>query len=209
MLDDTEDNDYAPIEKVEKKNSLKSLTMSALLTARVNNYTELQKRYAEYRAKGFKMADSAQKAGSKATGRGGLSRTGWQFEQLEGMKEYITYLHEKRARASVLDEVELVEYLREQRRLAISNNKISDANKAVELLALMCGAIGVKSAKQEKLEKVDKSKGNSKNNINAFKDEDLEPESNKRLKAITELLREVDRRDTSKVEDSSNNVTNN
>src|ERR1700761_36952 len=103
---------YPEITKVRSVSSTKEEKMPEALAGLVANFTPLQLRYADCRAKGLKQSDAAKKAGSKATDRGSLGRVGHQFEQLSGMKEYISFLYEKRARASVLDEIELVEKAR-------------------------------------------------------------------------------------------------
>lgn len=102
------------------------------------------RKYAEFRAKGLSQALAAEKAGSKANPKtGALSRVGYSFEQLDGIKEYIVWLEQRRAQASVIDDIEIVDKLREIYTEAFSNGKFGDAVKAVELMGHMIGAFSM------------------------------------------------------------------
>lgn len=176
--------------KLETKNQTKKATMPKELEAVVANFTPLQKRYAEYRSKGLKQSDAAQKAGSQAQGRAALGRVGYNLEQLDGMKEYIAYLYEKRSRAAVLDEIEIVEKLRANYEEAVAAGRIDWANKAVELMGMMVGAFKqVPNSNKE-----DGTKAKTKNNVNAFKNDDEEVSASDKIKTINSLIQSMDLR---------------
>ena len=110
--------------------------MSPTLKKKVETMTPLQRKYAEYRARGLSKADSAQKAGSEAGTRAALSRIGYQMEENEdnGVAEYIMFLQTQRARYFVVEESEVIEMLREVYRNSMESGKFNEANKAAELL---------------------------------------------------------------------------
>lgn len=177
------------IEKVDKVtglNSTKELRMPADLEKKVDLMTSLQKRYADYRSKGLRQADAALKAGSEAKGRASLGRVGYNLEQVDGMKEYISYLYEKRARAAVVDEIEIIEGLRANIEAAMELGRIDWANKSLELMGQMIGAF--KAAPQSQTKEAPTQ--SSKNNINAFKDGETSEEvsQDEKLKRIQMLM---------------------
>lgn len=151
------------------------------------------KRYAEFRAKGLKQADAAVKAGSSANGRSAQSRVGWNTEQIKGIKEYIEWLIYSRAKASVVDDHEIIQKLRKVYDEAMMAGKFNDANKALEHMANMIGAFDknkpskaqqdIKSSKTEKI----------KENTKAFT-EDLEgQEEDVRLRKLKRMLDDVNK----------------
>lgn len=176
-----------PVDTVKAVNQTKPIAMPKDLQVLVDQMNTIQKRYAEFRSKGLKQSDAAQKAGSKASGRAALGRVGYQWEQLPGMKEYISFLYEKRARASVVDEIEIIEKLRANYELAIENGRIDHANKAVELMGMMIGAFKTNQTKEVK----EVAKGGPKNNIDAFKNEGEETTQDDRVKRINNLMKTV------------------
>lgn len=174
--------------RVAGNHTTKTLTMDSTLARKVAQFTGLQKRYAEYRAKGFKQSDSALKAGSKASDRAALGRVGYSFEQLDGMKEYISFLYEKRARASVIDEIELVEKLRAVFEESMEDKNFTSANKSVELMGLMIGAFKKDAAVAPK---ESSSKTKTSNNLEAFKEADQDVSSSDKLKSINSLMKSM------------------
>ena len=156
------------------------------LKTKLENLTPFARKYAEYRAKGLKQADAAQKAGSQATTRNSLTRVGYNAEQLDGVKEYILWLEHKRAKAAVLDDLELIDKARDIYDQAMAAEKYGDANKALETLCKIAGVFDHSPIKET--EKKDKNK--KKNNTGAFK-EDIEHESpEERIIRLQKLLQQ-------------------
>lgn len=176
---------HPAITKVEGVHQTKELKMPEDLRNKVDRFTPMQKRYGEYRSKGLRQADSASKAGSVAKERAALGRVGYAWEQLEGMKEYIAFLYEKRAQMAVLDEIEIVEKLRANLERALELDRVDWANKTLELMGLMIGAFkttGVKdNGKKEKPKE-------SRSNVDAFKPEGEEVTQDQRLKDIHAIM---------------------
>lgn len=162
-----------------------NLEMSKGLKILVERFTPLQKRYAEFRAKGLTQAEAALKAGSKAGNRQALGRVGYGWEQEQGMKEYIAYLYEKRARMSVLDEIELIEKLRANYELAMESGRVDWANKSLEIMGLMIGAFDKNKKPSAKDIK------DPQNSVESNLKEELVQEGTHedKLKAINSLLR--------------------
>src|SRR5690606_25894954 len=100
----------------------------------VERLTPMQKRYAEYRSKGMKQADAAKKSGSTAKDRNALTRTGYNWEQVDGMKEYIAFLYQKRAESALLDEIEILERVRQAVDHAMDIDRPDWAIKGIELM---------------------------------------------------------------------------
>lgn len=185
------ESDLVAISRVEGVNQTKVTKMPDELRNKVDQFTPMQKRYGEYRSKGLKQADAASKAGSSAKERSALGRVGYNWEQLDGMKEYIAFLYEQRAKASVLDEIEIVEGLRKNLELAIEMGRIDWANKTLELMGLMIGAYHKGNVN-------DKPKGkgketNVKTNTDAFKPEGEEITEGQRMKEIQALMNSLSR----------------
>ena len=141
------------------------------LVAKLDKLSPLARKYCEFRAKGLSQADSAEKAGSKAKGRAALGRVGWNTEQQLGVKEYVLWLEHQRARASVIDDVEIAEKFRRVYDEAMLNNKFQDANKALEHLGNMVGAFANKGNTENQNNKDKQTKNTdkaAKNNTKAF-----------------------------------------
>ena len=165
--------------------------MSPTLKKKVETMTPLQRKYAEYRARGLSKADSAQKAGSEAGTRAALSRIGYQMEENEdnGVAEYIMFLQTQRARYFVVEESEVIEMLREVYRNSMESGKFNEANKAAELLGSYIGMFGKNAGKQTQ----EGNNGNSTttNNVNAFKDEGENVQG--RIKKFGHLLKDLEK----------------
>lgn len=158
------------------------------LKNKLANLSSFARKYAEYRAKGLRQPDASLKAGSKAKGRAALGRVGWNTEQLEGVKDYILWLEHKRAKASVIDDLELVDKLREVYDEAMRAGKYNDANKAVELLGNMIGAFAKDKGSNPIAEKHEAS---SKNDTKAFKEEIEGREVDERVKKLQKMLEDA------------------
>ena len=63
-----------------------------------DNLTGFQKTYCEYRSKGLSQSVSAEKAGSNSQDKQALASVGYSIEQLPGVKDYLAYLKEERAK---------------------------------------------------------------------------------------------------------------
>jgi hypothetical protein len=153
------------------------------LQSKVERMTPFQKKYAQYRATPMKQADAAKRAGSNGSSRASLTRVGYNTEQQEGVKEYIAFLMEARAKFAMVDSVEVIDKLRRNYDEALALGKIADANKAVELMATMAGLIG-KNTAGNKQKDLDGRK--TSNNIDAFKEEGETAEE--RLKKLSNFL---------------------
>ena len=108
----------------------------------VQNLTSFQRTYCEYRSRGLSQSVSAEKAGSQASNRETLGRTGYQVEQVAGVKEYINYLKEEKAEVFPIDELEIVSKLRDVYREAMEAGKYKDANVALEMMGTIIGIFG-------------------------------------------------------------------
>lgn len=182
------------IKRVEGVKSTKSVALSPELKAQVEQFTPMQKRYAEYRSKGLRQADAAQKGGSRATGRAALGRVGYQWEQLLGMKEYIAHLYEKRARASIVDEIEIIEKLRANYDLAIEEGRVDWANKTLELMGALIGAFHAPiRASTAVAASTTKTEAASTGGVSAFKPEGEEQSDTERLKLVNNLVKAMSR----------------
>lgn len=165
-------------------NSNTTEKMPEEIKRKVELMTTLQRKYCEYRARGLKQADAAQKAGSSASDRQSLNRVGWNIEQVEGAKEYINWLMELRARQACVDENEIIEKIRRVYDEAMDNGKYSDANNAAKMLGEMIGAFQKKQTVVE-----EKEQKKVKNNVDAFKDHGDTVEE--RAKRLQTLLQEI------------------
>ena len=171
--------------------------MPELLQAKLEKLSPFTKRYAEFRAKGLKQSDASKKAGSNASTRKSLGRVGYNTEQQDGVKEYIAWLDYRRAKASVIDDLEIIDKLREVYDNALADGKYSDANKAVEHLANMSGLFEKNKADAKKSSKDNSSFSNSengtennsslKNDTSSFTDELEGLETEDRLKRLRVL----------------------
>jgi hypothetical protein len=164
--------------------SNEQIKMSDDLKRKLEHLTVLQKRYAEYRARGLPQSEAALKAGSKGSTKESLGRTGYNMEQVVGVKEYIDFLILKRASAAMVDNVEIIDKLRDTYEQAMEDGKYGDANKAIEHLMTMGGFSGKSNTSATA-----KESKTAKNNIDAFKEEgDTKAE---RLKKLQALIKEV------------------
>ncbi len=157
------------------------------LRLRVESLSPVQRKYCEFRVKGLKQADACEKAGSEAKERTSLGKIGWSYEQMPAAKDYLAWLHEKRAKAACVDDIEIITNLRAIVESAMASEKYSDAVKATELLGNMIGVFSQKKApKQDQDIK-------TKNNINAFKEEEESNSENidKRMEKIHKLMMQM------------------
>ena len=159
------------------------------LRSAVERMTTFQRRYCEYRGRGLNQPDSAQKAGSKAADRQALGRVGYNLEtSVKGAREYIAYLQAVKAEAACVDELEIIEGLRNVVKESMDNGKFNDANKALELLGSYIGMFGKNKVAGDQTT----NQGNTntiKNNVNAFKDEgETIEDRTKRLGTILNIV---------------------
>lgn len=142
------------------------------LHALVDQMSPMQRRYAEYRARGLSQTDAAIKAGSKGQTREILGRVGYNMEyEIKGLKDYIAFLQKKTAEAAMLTSTEIIEKLREVYEQAMKDGKYSDANKALELMGNAIQLFkqqgkGSSTPIQDEVES-----RTTKNNVGAFKEE--------------------------------------
>lgn len=162
--------------------------MSKELYRKVEKMTTFQRKYAEYRGRGLNQADSALKAGSKSKDRGALGRVGYNTEAtVDGVKEYIAYLQNLKAKSACVSETEIIEMLRDTYRSAMESGKFADANKAAELLGSYIGMFG--KANKGALDTTSSKEGKIKNNVSAFKDEgETTEDRTKRLGTLLNLV---------------------
>jgi len=172
-------------------NNNTSETMPDEIKRKLELFTNLQRRYCEYRAKGLKMADAAVKAGSSAKDRSAQTRVGWNIENtVDGAKDYIKWLMDQRARQACVDDNEIIEKLRRVYDEALDNGKFAEANKAAQLLGDMIGAFDTKSSgSKQEATATDTQKG-PKNDVGAFKDPDDTVKD--RARKIQSLLKEIE-----------------
>ena len=155
------------------------------LKNKLANLSPFARKYAEYRATGIPQPDAADKAGSKAKTRANLGKVGNNTERLDGVKDYIMWLEHKRAKAAVIDDLELVDKLRSVYREAMEAGKFNDANKAVEHLGNMIGAFDKKV-----IATTPSTTKETKNDTKAFSDEVEEIEPEDRIKKLKRLMKE-------------------
>tara|TARA_R110000851_G_scaffold10031_1_gene36684 strand:+ start:351 stop:866 length:516 start_codon:yes stop_codon:yes gene_type:complete len=159
------------------------------LQIKLEKLTPFAIKYAEYKAKGLKQWEAAEKAGSEAEGKANKGRVGYNTEQQDGVKEYILYLQQERAKASVIDDIEVAEKLRRVYDEAMELGKLTDANKAAQLLGDMIGAFD--KSKKEPAPILSKSSTDPKNDIQAFKEEAEGVEKEDRITALTKLIKDT------------------
>lgn len=182
----TEDTDQSEVGVSKDGKARAPIKMPIELRRKFEQFTPFQRLYAEYRAKGLKQSEAAKKAGSQAEDRGALGRVGYNTERMAGIKEYILWMGEQRAKASVIDDIEIVEKLRRVYDEAITAGKFADANKAAELLG---NVIGLFRPKQ--LESGTSLSSKTKNNVNAFKEEDNEDTVEQKQRKLHSLLKDI------------------
>lgn len=173
----------------KKKNDLLAQMPKELRTT-VEAMTPFQRAYAEYRARGFNMGDAAERAGSEAQGRANLTKTGYNSEQVKGVKEYILFLQSQAAQRYAVDESEIIDKLREAYNYALEGGKYGDAIKAAELLGTYVGMFGKNAAaKKEEIDNEKKRTGEIQTNVEAFKDEG--EDTSDRFKKLKHLMKDL------------------
>lgn len=178
--------DIKSITEVDAVYHTKLKNMPDELKHKVSCLTPMQRKYAEYRSKGMKQADAAKRAGSSAKDRAALTRTGYNWEQVDGMKEYITFLYQKRAEAALLDEVEILDRVRTAIERSMDIDRPDWAIKGIELMGSMIGAFHKSPIKQQGKQQDTEQKG-----TNAFKNEGEEISNDQRLKDIQNLMQSI------------------
>lgn len=164
--------------------------MDKKLKTQVEQMTPTQRRYAEYRARGYNQPDSAEKAGSEASTRDGLGRVGYNWEvNVDGLKDYILFLQMKRAQWFGVEEGEVIEKIRTTFELALEAGKFAEANKAAELLGTYIGMFGKNQTKTGNPNEKER-KGAIQNDVEAFKDEG--EGMAERVKKFAHILKEVE-----------------
>ncbi len=197
--DKNEDNFNEQLKKTAKKTQATETAdfyrLPAELKKEYENWSPFQRKYAEFRARGLSMAKAAELAGSTAATSDARSRVGYQIERLPKMKEYIGFIQAARARSATVDEAEIVHKLRAVFQQALDTNKLSDANKSLELLGNMLGLFDKETRVTKKQQDSVTNAKATKNNVKAFKDEeDMDDNSSKtRINKIESLLKIIDK----------------
>ena len=153
----------------------------------VENLNPFQRKYCEYRAKGLKQATAAEKAGSSSEDRNNLGRIGYAVEQIAGVKDYILWLQQARAKVAMIDEVEIIDKLRAIYEAAMDNTKLKEANTSVELMGNLIGLFGSKGVTTVSKET---NTEQPKNNTEAFKEEEAN-ETDQRLAKLQQMLKDI------------------
>jgi hypothetical protein len=165
------------------------------LKVQLENFTPFQRTYAEYRAKGLKQSEAAHRAGSNASDKTARGRVGYQCEQLPGIKEYIFWLQQQRAKVAMIDQTEIIDKLRHVYDGAMLDCKYKDANTSVELLGKLIGLFvsngGIKIDTKQ-----DVAQAGLANNTEAFNDEGDDATQNEtliRMEKLQQMLRDVNK----------------
>lgn len=151
-----------------------------------DNLSGFQKTYCEYRSKGLTQALSAEKAGSEGKDRTALSNIGCSVERLPGVREYVEYLRQERAKIIPIDEVEIITKLRDVYTDAMSSGSLAQANKALELMGTIIGIFGATKATTKKVDTAS----------DAFKDEGVENTTNDRIAKLQSMMKDLNRTTT-------------
>lgn len=185
----------------KKKNSKKEYidvaqdTMPPVLKELIKNLSPFERRYAEFRAKGMKQSLAAYKAGSKATTKESRGRVGYNTEQKEGVKDYIMWLEQRRAKASVIDQIEIAQKFRDVYDEAMKKGNLMAANKAAEHLATLGGFMGgnsLKAIKKQQDKMIENHKNVTKTNTEAFtQDTDETTEISQRLEKLQRMAEQA------------------
>lgn len=146
--------------------------------------TKFQRMYCEYRSKGLSQAKAAKKAGSNANDLG-LARVGYNVECKAYAKTYLEWLTSARATYAMIDDVEIIENARAIYAAAFEAGKYADALKASELLANLAGLL----KKGGELTNTKTMRAKTKNNVGAFKEEDVSHAT--RAKQLSGILKQV------------------
>lgn len=160
------------------------------LEATVTNLSPFQRVYCEYRAKGLKQGEAAHRAGSNAADRNSRSRIGYQVEQLAGVKDYIFWLQQQRAKVAMIDQVEIIDKLRQIFDSSMRLDKFKEANTSVELMGKLIGLFGNSSVLATKA-LTDQA---SRDTVESFKDSDAsDNETLDRMEKLQQMLKDVNK----------------
>lgn len=157
------------------------------------NLSLIQRRYCEFRAKGFSQAKAAALAGSRGKDAKVLAKIGYQLEQIPGAGDYIMYLRNKKADLETVDKTDIIEKLSLVFVSAMADKEFTAANKAVEIMAKVAGFLSQGAGAPSKLESKLKKQGLD---VGAFKEEDDEEDDtienrDDRMKRLTSLLSDL------------------
>lgn len=154
----------------------------------VENFSPFVRTYCEYRSKGLKQGEAARRAGSNASDKNAMSRVGYQAEQSPGAKEYIFWLQQQRAKVAMIDQVEIIDKLRQIYDQSMKVEKFKEANTSVELMGKMIGLFGASAIKNGTVAEA------QKDTTEAFKEADAtDNETLARMEKLQEMLREVNK----------------
>lgn len=200
----TDDNDFYGVDKEltempKPTPSAGKIKMPAALKAIVDNFSPFQRKYLELRARGMTQADAAKKAGSTAKGKEAMSRVGYSIEQMDGAKDYMYWLNEQRMKVALVDDIEIVQMLRNVYNEALLLGKLGDANKSAELLGNYIGMF-VKDTQKTGIGKLAKEGKEATQNTKttAFKDDDeyegtLSDKSREKYQHLQKLLKDLNK----------------
>jgi hypothetical protein len=118
---------------------------------KVSNLTGFQRKYCEFRSKGFSQGLAARKAGSQGTDANQY-KIGHAVEQIPGVKDYIQYLQDVRAKITGVDEVEVIAKIREvfEAAMKAEGTQLKTALGAAELLGESIGLFGKPATSRNK-----------------------------------------------------------
>ena len=154
------------------------------LRRQVELLTPMQRKYCEYRAKGLKQYQAAERAGSTAKTKESKGRVGYNMEQEPGAEDYINWLQDLRARQACVDDIEVIEKIRQVYDEAMEAKRFGDANNAAKMLGDMIGAFSNKTIHKEVV-----STDGPKNDVSAFKESGETVEE--RAKKLRALIKDV------------------
>jgi hypothetical protein len=163
-------------------------TMPPDLETTVSNMTPFQRKYCEYRANGHKQGTAAIKAGSESEGSA-ANRVGYQTENMAGSKEYILWLQQEKAKIACIDEVEIIQKLRAIYEKAMDIDKLSEANKAVELMGTTIGIFGSSVKGLNKKEALE----GQRDIANAFKEDAEGSKTDERILKLQAMLKDINK----------------
>jgi hypothetical protein len=156
------------------------------LDAIVTNLSPFQRVYCEYRAKGLKQAEAASRAGSNASDRAARGRIGYAVEQIPGVKDYIFWLQQQRAKVAMIDQVEIIDKLRQIYDASMRNDKFREANVSVELMGKLIGLFGATASS------IKHGQETQKDTAEAFKEEEAtDNETLARMEKLQQMLKDV------------------
>jgi hypothetical protein len=147
-----------------------------------DNMTTFQRTYCEYRSKGLSQAIAAEKAGSNGKDKNALTCVGYAIEQLDGAKEYISYLQMERAKVLPVDELEIIAKLREVYSECMRLEEYREANKALELMGTIIGLFGR-----------NKIMVKPETGADSFKDEGVENNTNERIAKLQSMMKDLNK----------------